>query len=259
MSKKAILVVSFGSSYLETREKTIDVIEKEMAEAFPKFSIYSAYTSKIILKILKERDKLNVNSVVEVFEKMYQDGIEEVYVQPTLVLNGIEYNIVVQEIESFKNRFKKIEFGSPLLTSTEDYLAVIDAFLADAPKLKEREAIVLMGHGSKHFSNSAYAALDYMFKAGGNHDIHVATVEAFPYLEDITGTLKANNYDKIFLIPFMIVAGEHAKKDMASSKDDSWKIILEKMGFEVECILKGLGENSKIRNMFIEHVGIILK
>lgn len=259
MSNKAILVVSFGSSHKDTREKTIDIIENEIQEIFKDFKIYKAYTSKIILKILKQRDNIQINTVVEALEEMHKDGIEEVIIQPTLILNGIEYEIMREEINEFRDKFKSIKFGTPLLTTTEDSFKVVDAFLSDEPNLLENEAIVFMGHGSDHFANSIYASLDYMFKSKGYNNIFVSTVEAYPNLEDILSSLKKCKFKKIILIPFMIVAGEHAKNDMASDEDNSWKTILENEGFEVECVLKGLGENSKIRKIFIEHIKDVIK
>ncbi len=254
MSKKAMLVVSFGTSYKETREKTINRIEKDIEEQFPDYKIYIAYTSKMILRVLKDRDKLHINNVDEAMKEMLVDGIEEVVIQPTLILNGIEYDIMVEEISAYYDKFKSIKIGTPLLTTTEDSFDVIDAFLNDAPSYSKSEAIVFMGHGSEHYTNTIYASLDYMFKAKGHDNIYVGTVEAYPDLSVIIESLKKNNYNKIILIPFMIVAGDHAINDMASDEEDSWKTTLEKEGFEVECILKGLGEIDGIRKIFIEHI-----
>lgn len=258
MMKKAILVVSFGTSYEETRKKTIDVIDNEIKAEFQEYDIYNAYTSKMILKVIKERDSLHVNNVTEAMEEMLENGIEEVIVQPTLILNGIEYDLMVDDVKAFENKFNKIKIGTPLLTTTKDSFDVIKAFEKKSPKIKEKEAIVFMGHGSEHYTNSIYAALDYMFKAEGHKDIYMATVEAYPELDDIIDVLKEKEYKKLILIPFMIVAGDHANNDMASDEEDSWKTVLTKEGFEVECIVEGLGENEFIRKIFIEHIKNII-
>ncbi|MFV0502566.1 MAG: sirohydrochlorin cobaltochelatase [Lachnospirales bacterium] len=254
MSNKAILVVSFGSSYKGTREKTLDVIEREIREAFPEYKIYSAYTSKTILKILKTRDSLEVYSVVEAFEKIQQDGIQEIIVQPTLMLNGVEFNIMKEEASKFKDKFQSIKFGDPLLSTTADFFAVVNSFLKSAPSISENEAIILMAHGNKNFSNDEYTSLKYIFKTKGKEHIYLGTGEYSKDIVNIIDILKRRNYKKIILIPFMIVAGKHAIKDMASEDEGSWMSLLNKAGFEVECIVKGLGENREIRGIIIEHI-----
>lgn len=251
---RGILVVSFGTSYMYTREKTIDQIERDIENEFPSYKIYNAFTSKMILKVLKERDHIHVNTVVEALEEMLNDGMEHIIIQPTLILNGIEYDLMMEDINQYKEKFKSVLVGTPLLTTTEDSFNVIDGFLQESPDINENEAIVFMGHGSDHYVNSIYAALDYMFKARGHENIYMATVEAYPELYDIMDGLKCKNYKKIYLLPFMIVAGDHATNDMASEEEDSWKCILENEGFQVECILKGLGENKNIRKIFIDHI-----
>lgn len=142
MSNKGILVVSFGSSHKDTRKK-IDIIENEIQETFKEFKIYKAYTSKIILKILIQRDHIHIFSVVEVLEEMHKDGIEDIIIQPTLILNGIEYDIMSEEISGFREKFKSIKYGAPLLTSTEDSFKVIDAFLRKAPNLLRKKLLYL--------------------------------------------------------------------------------------------------------------------
>lgn len=254
MIRKAILVVSFGTSHNDTRKNTIEQIENEIQQEFPDYAIYRAFTSKMIIKILRNRDGIHVCTVTEAMEQMFQDGVEEVIVQPTHILNGIENDNMIYDVNLYKEKFASILLGAPLLNETEDYWKVIDAFVKKAPNLDRKDAIVCMGHGTEHYTNSSYAALDYMFKSVGYHNIYVATVEAYPSLGDIIEKLKENNKSRIVLIPFMIVAGEHAKNDMAGDEEESWKVILDHEGFEVTCILEGLGENAEIRRIFIEHI-----
>lgn len=258
MIRKAILVVSFGTSHCDTRQKTIDQIETDIQKEYPDYLVYRAFTSKMIINILKSRDCINIFTVPEAMEQMKRDGIEKVIVQPTHILNGIENDIMLREANLYKEDFKSIIFGAPLLNETEDYWSVIKAFVKKLPDIAENEAVVCMGHGTAHYTNASYAALDYMFKAYGCNNIYVATVEAYPSLEDIIKQLKKNNYNRIILIPFMIVAGDHAKNDMAGDEKDSWRVILQNNGFDVSCILEGLGENADIRRIFIEHIKQVL-
>ncbi len=259
MINKAILVVSFGTSHTDTRRKTIDQIEEDIRSNYPEYSIYHAFTSKMIIGILQQRDGIEILTVSEVMEQMKKDGISDVIIQPTHILNGIENDLMIQDANKYKKEFNTIVFGAPLLHETEDYWEVINAFVKNLPELSENEAVVCMGHGTEHYTNASYAALDYMFKDQGYENIYIATVEAYPSLNNIIKKLKEKNYDKIILVPFMIVSGDHAKNDMAGDDEDSWKVILEKEGFEVLCILEGLGENPEIRKIFLDHVSNALK
>jgi len=258
MNKKAILVVSFGTSHQDTRERTIDEIEKSMGQAFSSYTIYRAFTSKMIIQILKKRDNLFIPTVAEAMEQMHKDGIEEVIIQPTHILNGIENDCMIEEVKQYLSCFHSVRLGAPLLTETEDYERVIKGLTKEEDILNlenrnEDEAVIFMGHGSEHYSNTSYAALQYMLWDFNYRDIYVATVEAYPYLVTVINFLKSKKYRKITLIPFMIVAGDHARNDMAGEEEDSWKVLLENEGYEVECLLKGLGEYSCIREQLISH------
>jgi sirohydrochlorin cobaltochelatase len=252
--KKGILVVSFGTSHRETREKNIDQIELEIGKAFPEYKIYRAFTSNMIIKILKDRDCIFIHSVGEAMEAMRKDGIKKVIVQPTHILNGIENDNMIREVNSYAKYFTSIKIGNPLLTSTEDYKQVIETFMKDLSEELNPEALIFMGHGTAHYSNTSYAAFEYMLKAYGYEDVYMATVEAYPTLGDCIKQLKKKAYTSIVLTPFMIVSGDHATNDMAGEEDDSWRSILEKEGYQVSCYLKGLGEYQSIRDIFVQHV-----
>jgi cobalamin biosynthesis Co2+ chelatase CbiK len=254
IENKAILVVSFGTSHKETREKTIDQIEYEIGNAFPEYKIYRAFTSNMIIKILKNRDNLSVFTVAEAMDRMRMDGITHVIVQPTHILNGIENDNMKNEICAYLKYFTSLKLGNPLLTSTEDYKKVIENFIKDLVTELNTEALVFMGHGTAHYANTSYAAFEYMLKAYGYEDVYMATVEAYPGILDCLQQLKKKTYTKIVLTPFMIVSGDHATNDMAGDEEDSWKSILENEGYEVSCSLKGLGEYQCIRDIFVQHV-----
>ena len=251
-TEKGILVVSFGTSYPETREKTIDKIEEEIHESYPDFALYRAWTSGMIIRKILKRDGVRICNVTEAMEQMRADGIREVVVQPTHVLNGIENDQMIRDAGAFEKDFDRIVFGAPLLTSQEDNERVIQAVAEDIP-LKEDEALVFMGHGTAHFANSIYAALDYQFKDRGYKNVFMGTVEAYPSMESLMKMVCQNSPRRVILAPFMIVAGDHASNDM-SGDEDSWKSEFETAGFQVECRMKGLGEYPEIRQIFIDHV-----
>ncbi len=253
-TKKAILAVSFGTSHNNTREITIDAIERDMQEAFPDYALYRAWTSKMIIKKLKERDNVHVFNVREAMEQMKKDGITDVLVQPTHVINGIENDLMKEDALAYRNDFHSISFGDPLLTSAEDNLAVIQAIADEFSDLAQDQVLVLMGHGTTHYANSIYAALDYTFKDKGYKNIFLGTVEAYPSMESLMRMVKEYNPSKVVLAPFMIVAGDHAKNDMAGDDPDSWYSQFKAAGFEVEPVIKGLGEYTGIRSLLVEHL-----
>ena len=253
-SKKAILVVSFGTSFHRTREKTIDRIEKDIEEAYPDYRIYRAWTSKMIIAKLLRRDGIRVMTVSEAVEQMTEDGIRELIVQPTHVINGVENDLMKEDVLRHRDDFDSIAFGDPLLTSQEDNEAVIRAVMEEFPDMKKDEALVLMGHGTTHYANSIYAALDYTFKDLGYTNVFLGTVEAYPSMESLKKQIRALNPKRLILAPFMVVAGDHAIHDMSGEDEDSWRSQFEKEGYEVICKMKGLGEYPGVRKMYLEHV-----
>lgn len=253
-SKKAILVVSFGTSFHRTREKTIDRIEKDIEEAYPEYRIYRAWTSKMIIAKLLRRDRIQVPTVAEAVDQMIEDGITELIVQPTHVINGVENDLMKEDVLKRRDAFESVAFGDPLLTSQEDNEAVIHAVMEEFPDLKEDEALVLMGHGTTHYANSIYAALDYTFKDLGYSRVFLGTVEAYPSMESLKKQIRALGPRRLILAPFMVVAGDHAIHDMSGEDEDSWRSQFEREGYEVACQMKGLGEYPGVRRIYLKHV-----
>ena len=252
--KKAILVVSFGTSYHDTRKVTIDAIEQEIATAYPDYKIYRAWTSGMILQKLKKRDNIHYDTVKEAMVRMKNEGITDVIVQPTHVINGIENELMIQDALFYSSSFSTIRFGNPLLTTTEDNDIVIEAIHQEFSFLSPDEALVLMGHGTTHYSNAIYAALDYTFKDKGYSNIFIGTVEAYPTIDSVLSMVKQYAPKRVHLAPFMIVAGDHATNDMAGDELDSWKMQFLSAGYDVKCHLKGLGEYKAIRKLFLQHI-----
>lgn len=250
--KKGILVVSFGTSHLDTMEKTIEVLEKEIGQMFPDRRVYRAFTSKMIIRKLARTGQMQVDTVKEAMERMAGDGMEDVLIQPTHIINGIENESMVMDLTEYMGRFRQIRIGKPLLSSVEDYKKSIHAVMAET-ELEEDEMLVLMGHGTDHHANSAYPTLEYTFHALGYQQVLVGTVESFPELKNVMDKLEIAGKKKVALLPFMLVAGDHAKNDMAG-EEDSWKSELEAEGYQVRVLLKGLGEFAGIRKIFLEHM-----
>lgn len=251
--KKAVLVVSFGTSHADTREKTITVMERQIAEAFPDCKMYRAWTSGMIIDRLKKRDGYVVDTVEEAMNRMLADGVTQVTVQPTHIVNGIENDRMKRDVLVYGERFEQIRFGTPLLTEEVDSERVVSGIMEEFPGLESDTALIFMGHGTTHYANAIYAALDYKFKDMGYSNVFVGTVEAYPSMETLKKLVKEGGYRRVILTPFMIVAGEHAKHDMASDDPESWKCQFEAEGLFVSCVVKGLGEYEAIRRIFLEH------
>lgn len=252
--KKAVLVVSFGTSYAETRAKTIDATEKRIAEEYPEYEIRRAFTSKMIIKVLKNRDGIVTDTPEEALKKLYEEGFSEVHVISLHIINGSEYHDTMVICNRYREGFATFSFGTALLNSTEDYKRVADIVVSHGPKLGENEALLLMGHGSEHSANAAYPALDYIFKQMGYSHVYVGTVEGYPELPEVMDLMRPHGYKKVYLMPLMLVAGDHAQNDMASDEEDSWKTVLIQAGYEAEPILMGMGEMPEIRELFVAHL-----
>ena len=253
-TKKAILVVSFGTSYAETRRVTIGACEEKIRQAFPAYDVRRAFTSETIIKILKKRDNLDVDTPEEALQTLREAAYTNVIVQPLHVIPGREFHDIVRSVRDFAASFERLSLGRPLLATHEDYVASVDALKKQFPEKDPQEAIVWMGHGTHHPANSAYAALERVFNDRGCSDVFVGTVDAYPSLEDVIRRLRTRQFDRVLLMPFMLVAGDHALNDMAGDKDESWKNILSQAGFQVRILLRGLGENLGIQDLYVQHV-----
>lgn len=252
--KKAILAVSFGTSHPDTLEKTIAAIEDSLRCAFPDREVRRAFTSGMIIRKLKSRDGLAVDTVDEALDKLAEEGFGDVVVQPTHIINGEEYDKLRALAAPFSGRFARLSFGAPLLTGADDYPAAASALMGVLPSMAEAQAVVYMGHGTSHHANSAYALMEYVLHDLGRRDVVIGTVEGYPGFAEVTRRLEEmGGISRIYLAPMMVVAGDHAKNDMAGPEPDSWKSQLEAIGYAVTCDLRGLGENPGIRRMFADH------
>ena len=249
-----LLVVSFGTSYNDNRRMTIGAIENAMEEAFPDYSVRRGFTSQIIIDHVKSRDGAVIDNVGEALKRAVDNEVKTLVIQPTHLMNGLEYNDLVDEVAQYSDAFDKVVVGEPLLTSDDDFKAVIKAITEATAEYDDGEtAICFMGHGTEADSNAVYAKMQDMLASEGYENYYVGTVEAEPSLEDVIAKVKEGEYKKVVLEPLMIVAGDHANNDMAGDEDGSWKTEFEKEGYEVTCLVRGLGELEPIQKLFVEH------
>lgn len=255
--KKAILVVSFGTSYLDTLEKTIEKAEKQIRDKFSEYDIYRAFTSHMIIKKLKEKYEIFVDTPEEMLEKLYEAGYEEVIMQPLHMIPGEEFIYINKIAELFKEKFEVLKVGRPIFyyqgieELPQDYSLFIEA---TKELYEENNAVVLMGHGTAHPSNSVYGCLQAVFEDEGYENVFVTTVEGYPNFENVISRLKRKNISEVTIAPLMVVAGDHARNDMASDDEDSLKSMLEVEGIKVNVHLKGLGENEKFNELYINRI-----
>ena len=254
IGENEILVLSFGTSFNDSRRLTIGAIEESLEKAFPEYSVRRGFTANIIIDHVKRRDGEVIDDVKEALDRAVANNVKNLVVQPTHLMNGLEYNDVVAEIASYSDAFDKVAIGEPLLTSDDDFKRVENAIVEWTKDYDDgKTAICFMGHGTEAESNAVYAKMQDLLTADGHKNYFVGTVEAEPSLEDVIAMVKAGGYEKVVLEPLMVVAGDHANNDMAGDEEDSWKSAFLAEDYDVECLLRGLGENEEIRKLYVEH------
>ncbi|MBF0210274.1 MAG: sirohydrochlorin cobaltochelatase [Desulfamplus sp.] len=257
-TKKGILLVAFGSSE-ESAQISFDNIDKKTKAAFPDVPVYWAYTSHIIRNKLAKQGKI-LDAPEVALAKMRAAEFTHVAVQSLHTILGEEYHDLRKMVGAFNQMggFEKIILGYPLMATQDDMVKVVDAILKNIPKeRKSNEAVVLMGHGTQHPANAFYAALMFQIQLK-DPNIFVGTVEGYPEVDDIKELMVKQGVKKAYLMPFMSVAGDHAKNDMAGDEDDSWKSVLTKAGIECRPILKGTAEFDDFVNIWIDHLKAVM-
>lgn len=254
--KKGILIVSFGTTYKETREKNIEKVAETVREQFPDWQVYQAYSSNIVRNILKKRDSLDIPDTGEALLRMKKDGITEVAVLPTHIIDGIENNRMKQAVEECRELFTKTRVAGVLLAQDEDYKDVAKALWEEVKTFAEDSPVIFMGHGSAHEADKSYERLEKELRSYSGKEIYIATVEGSVTIGDIIERMKSLKQEEknVLLMPFMLVAGDHAVNDMAGEESDSFVSNLRSEGYKARCILKGLGEYESIRNIYIKHL-----
>ena len=254
IGENELLVVSFGTSFNDNRRNTIGAIEDALEKAFPDWSVRRAFTSQIIIDHVKSRDGEEIDNVKQALDRAVANGVKKLVVQPTHLMNGLEYTDLTEEVSQYADAFDKISIGEPLLSTDEDFKSVEEAITGATSTYDDGQtAIVFMGHGTEADSNAIYAKMQENLKADKFENYYIGTVEATPSVNDVLELVKADDYKRVVLRPLMVVAGDHANNDMAGDEDDSWKSIFEAACYEVECVLEGLGSVDAIHEIYVAH------
>ena len=260
IGEKELLAASFGTSYQDTRCRTIGAIEEELERAFPEYSVRRGFTSRMIINRVKTRDQIAIDSLEEALKRAADNKVRHLIVQPTHMMDGFEYTALVNKVEEYSHQFERTAIGKPLLSSEEDFQAVIQALTEETEEYDDGEtAFCFMGHGTEAQANQVYGKLQEMFRTAGHENYFIGTVEAEPALEEVLAQVKEGSYKKAVLQPLMIVAGDHANNDMAGEEDDSWKSTFEAMGKEVVILMRGLGELKGIQELIADHARAAMK
>lgn len=258
--KKAILIAAFGTSYPEVRRAAIDPIVEKTRLRYPGYELRLAYTSEMIIRKLKERDGVLIDNPLEALARLREDGFDTVVIQPLHIVPGYEWKKVARAIRRHRPGFSRLALGRPLLffsrgeSTPDDYGAAVEALRTQLPPPTPEQAVLLMAHGSTDPANACYVCFARVLRESGLERVMLASVEGYPTLEDIEDELKADNIEKITLMPFMLVAGDHAINDMAGEEEDSWKRRLQREGYQVEAVLLGLGENEGFQEIYLRHI-----
>lgn len=251
--KKALLVVSFGTSYHDTCEKNIVACERELAASCPDRDLFRAFTSGMIIRKLKQRDGIDIDTPLAALQKLADSGYQDVAIQSLHIINGDEYEKIVSEVQTLRPLFTRLTLGAPLLSGHDDYVQLMSALEQQMPVLKPNEKVVFMGHGASHHAFAAYACLDHMMTAQ-HFPARVGAVESYPEIDVLIASLQREGIRGVHLMPLMLVAGDHAINDMASDDDGSWKTLFNAAGIPATPWLRGLGENPQVRAMFVKHL-----
>ena len=230
IGEKELLVVSFGTSFNDNRRLTIGAIEKSLQTGFPEWSVREA------------------------LDRAIANGVKILVVQPTHLMAGFEYTDLKNELAEYADAFDQIVLSNPLLVTDEDFRDVAEAIVSATAEYDDgKTAICFMGHGTEADSNGVYAKMQTVLTEMGMDNYFIGTVEAVPSVDDVLAQVQSGDYSRVVLRPLMIVAGDHANNDMAGDDEDSWKSIFEGAGYEVECVVEGLGQLEAIQELILAH------
>lgn len=256
--KDAIVVMSFGTTYKDTRDKTITATVNDIQEQHPNVKVVTAFTSHIIIDRIKAKEGITYPTPEEALDQLKAEGYTRVALATLDVIPGIEYNYKAAVFNEYKHNFKKMTFGTPLMywmgqeDQADDVVEVVKATATQFPKQGPKDAVLIMAHGTPDPSNAYYSVIQDRINEEGLKNTYIYTVEGHPRLENLIPILKAKGIEHVTLMPFMMVAGDHANNDMAGDEPDSHKSQLIDAGFKVDTYIHGLGENQKIRDIYSE-------
>ena len=276
IGENEILVVSFGTSFNDSRAEDIGGVEKALQVAYPDWSVRRAFTAQIIINHVQARDDEKIDNMDQALERAVNNGVKNLVVQPTHLMHGAEYDELTEAVENYKDKFESVKIAEPLLGEVgadetainEDKAAVAEAITAEAVKTagfdsldaakEEGTAFVFMGHGTSHTAKISYSQMQAQMEQLGYENVFIGTVEGEPEdtaCEAVIEKLKDAGYKKVILRPLMVVAGDHANNDMAGDDDDSWKSQFEASGVfdSIDTQIAGLGEIDAIQQLYVAH------
>ena len=257
-NKDAIVVMSFGTTFKDTRAKTIDATVDAIKAAHPNTKVITAFTSHIIRDRIQQKEGITYPTPEEALAELKKDGYTRVALASLDVIPGMEYNYDAAVYNLYKDNFKKMTLGTSLMywmgqeNQTDQVIETLKAVQSQFPKLGKEDGLLIMAHGTPDPSNAYYSVIQDRIHTLGMKNVFIYTVEGTPNLEQVIPQLKLHGIKHVTLMPFMMVAGDHANNDMAGAEPESHKSILEKEGFKVDTYIHGLGENPNIRKLFVE-------
>lgn len=256
--KDAILVMSFGTTFKDTRAKTIEATVDAIKAAHPGVKVVTAFTSHIIIDRIKANEGIEIPTPEKALAQLKAEGYTRIALTSLDIIPGMEYAYKDAVYNLYKNDFKKMTFGTPLMywqgqeNQDDDITTTMQAVSTQFPKMGKKDAVLVMAHGTPHPSNAYYAVMQDRLNELGFNNVYIFSVEGWPHLETVMPQLKAKGIKNVTLMPLMMVAGDHANNDMAGDEPDSFKSILQNEGFKVNTYLHGLGENSAVQKLFVD-------
>lgn len=257
-NKDAILVMTFGTTFADTRAKTIDAVEAAIQKAHPDIPVFEAYTSHIIIDRVKAKEGIQKMTPEEAFSKLKAEGYTRVAVVSLDVVPGMEYSYDSIITKMQMSKFKELSLATPLMYfqgtegEPDQVVDFLNAVKSQFPVMGKEDATLIMAHGTPHPGNAYYSVIQDRIEKLGMNNVFVYSVEGRPNLDDVIPKLKAKGFKNVTLMPIMMVAGDHANNDMAGDDPDSHKSILTKAGFKVNTYIHGLGENENVRALYIQ-------
>ena len=274
IGENELLVVSFGTSFNDSRVADIKGIEDALQEANPDWSVRRAFTAQIIINHIQARDGEKIDNMTQALDRAVANGVKNLVVQPTHLMHGAEYDEMCEAIEAYKDQFESVSIAEPMLGEVGSDATVINADKEAVAKAITAAAVseagfesleaakdagtafVFMGHGTAHVAKVTYSQMQTQMQNLGYENVFIGTVEGEPEetsAEAVIEAVKAAGYTNVVLRPLMVVAGDHANNDMAGSDDDSWKTVFEAAGFTVDCQIHGLGEIADVQALYVAH------
>lgn len=252
--KTGILIVSFGTTFPDTRKKNIGKMTECVRAAYPEALVKEAVSSRIVRMIMCKKEGIAAYDVEEALGQMYADGVTHVTVLPTHIIDGIENSAMLGTVEEFRKQFADIKVADVLLKKAEDYENTARALWESVKDIAGEDPVIFMGHGTAHEADASYQRMEQALREYSGHEVYMATVEGSVTIEDVIVRMKhCVSGGRVVVTPFMLVAGDHANNDMAG-EEDSFASRLREEGYEPECILKGIGEYAAIREIYLGHL-----